>query len=168
MTEIWFLGSQINKRIGSKLPSKREMLSVFFYHHITEKNTIRESATVVSDIILEFWNKAGIFFKSKKILIPVIEIEHKTWKNLKKSKFRTTKKKLEKQQKFSISLDQLFDISHPNAIEKMSIKEDKKFLLAQREPGRRGKIGSVDIPMAKKEKRKMILELKEKKNFKGL
>ena len=33
--------------------------------------------------------------------------------------------------------ENLFDIAHANALEMISIEEDKQFLMAQREPGRR-------------------------------
>ena len=41
-------------------------------------------------------------------------------------------------------MDELFDIAHARAMEDISIEEDRAFLLAQREKGRRGKMGSVD------------------------
>jgi hypothetical protein len=47
-------------------------------------------------------------------------------------------------------LDQLFDIAHARALEDISIEEDRAFLLAQREQGRRGKMGNVDKALAKR------------------
>ena len=49
----------------------------------------------------------------------------------------------------------LFDIiAHADALEMISNEEDRQFLIFQREPGRRGVMGSVDIGLAKKESRK--------------
>ncbi|ESN94171.1 hypothetical protein HELRODRAFT_163957 [Helobdella robusta] len=47
--------------------------------------------------------------------------------------------------------DNLFDIAHANAIELIQIQEDREFLLAQREPGRRGYMSGVDKNLALKE-----------------
>ena len=33
--------------------------------------------------------------------------------------------------------ENLFDIAHANALEMISVEEDKQFLMGQREPGRR-------------------------------
>jgi hypothetical protein len=38
----------------------------------------------------------------------------------------------------------LFDVAATNALDVLKNEEDKAFLLAQREPGRRGQLGSVD------------------------
>ena len=50
--------------------------------------------------------------------------------------------------------ENLFDIAHANALETISIEEDKQFLMSQREPGRRGVMGPVAISFKKKENRK--------------
>ncbi|ESN94235.1 hypothetical protein HELRODRAFT_164040 [Helobdella robusta] len=49
--------------------------------------------------------------------------------------------------------DNLFDIAHANAIELIQIQEERKFLLAQREPERRGYMSGVDKNLALKEAR---------------
>ena len=41
-------------------------------------------------------------------------------------------------------MQNLFDIAHADALTIIRIQEDRDFLLAQREPGRRGYMGSVD------------------------
>ena len=45
-------------------------------------------------------------------------------------------------------LDDLFDISHANALNMIVLQEDKDFLLTQREKGRRGYMRSVDKTLA--------------------
>ena len=47
-------------------------------------------------------------------------------------------------EKFQIDLDNLFDIAHADALERMKIKEDKMFLHRQREPGHPGCLVRVD------------------------
>jgi len=45
----------------------------------------------------------------------------------------------------------LFDIAHADALELIVIEEERQFLLAQREAGHRGKVGSVDSSLARRE-----------------
>ena len=59
-----------------------------------------------------------------------------------------------KEADFKSVLGNLFDIAHADALEMISNEEDRQFLIFQREPGRRGVMGSVDIGLAKKESRK--------------
>lgn len=54
---------------------------------------------------------------------------------------------------FISSLDNLFDISHADALEKMKINEDRQFLLLQRQKGRPGCMTGVDKKLFMKEKR---------------
>ena len=43
------------------------------------------------------------------------------------------------------------DIAHAETLELIVIQEDRQFLLAQREAGRRGNMGSVDSSLARRE-----------------
>jgi len=54
----------------------------------------------------------------------------------------------------------LFDIGDADALKKITIDEDRQFLLAKREPGRRGFISTVDVLTTQKENRKMEREEK--------
>ena len=49
--------------------------------------------------------------------------------------------------------ENLFDIGSANVLD-ISIEEDRKFLIAQREPGRRGTMELLHINFTKKENRK--------------
>src|SRR6218665_1820610 len=55
---------------------------------------------------------------------------------------------------FKDTFNDLFDVEHPDALTTITIPEDKAFLLAQREKGRRGMMSGVDVYLAKKEKEK--------------
>ncbi|XP_076029814.1 uncharacterized protein LOC143018341 [Oratosquilla oratoria] len=59
-----------------------------------------------------------------------------------------------KEQEFSEKLNNLFDIASADALEVITITEDKEFLIAQREPGRQGSMLGVDKNLANAEKRK--------------
>lgn len=121
-TDIWLIGQEADGLTGTQLPSKREILSMFFHKHLTLKRTVKDSASIVSDLILEFWNKARIPCKSKKHLIPLLEKDFKVWQNLKKSRNRNTQKDLENQVAFCENLDDLYDIAHPQAFEMIKIQ----------------------------------------------
>lgn len=54
---------------------------------------------------------------------------------------------------FVKDLDNLFDIAHADAFDRMKIEEDKDFLRKQREPGRPGCLGGIDKKLAEKEER---------------
>ena len=61
---------------------------------------------------------------------------------------------------FKADLENLFDIAHANALQMIRIEEDREFLLAQREEGRRGYMAVIDKQFAAQEDRK-----KEKKSI---
>ena len=52
------------------------------------------------------------------------------------------------------ALENLFNFAHANGLQMTSDEEDQQFLIAQREPGRRGAIRSLDISLSKKENNK--------------
>ena len=83
---LWLIGSLEGELKGSKLPSKREVLKVFFHHNYNEGKTVRDSATTAADMILVFWDKARIPCKLKRNLIPAIEKLVNEYKKLKKNK----------------------------------------------------------------------------------
>jgi adenylate/nucleoside-diphosphate kinase len=79
---------------------------------------------------------------------------HSEWQNLKKSVNRPSPKNILNRQKFQDSLDQdLFDIAHQDAMSLIKIAEDRSFLEAQREKGRRGTLGGVNKISVQREQR---------------
>ena len=76
------------------------------------------------------------------------------WRLLKKNKARTSPTQLARESAFVSRLEDLFDVAHADALTKTSVlQEDKDFLLAQREKGRRGSMAGLDKKLAAKEKR---------------
>lgn len=53
---------------------------------------------------------------------------------------------------FVSKLDDLFDIAHADALDLISIEEDRAFLVAQRQKGRIGSLLGIDKKKYKKEK----------------
>lgn len=69
----------------------------------------------------------------------------------------------QREEEFKSSLDNLFDIAHADALERIKIEEDKIFLQKQREPGRPGCLAGVDKKLTEKEERARQKKLKEEK-----
>jgi len=83
-----------------------------------------------------------------------LEQTFEEWRLLKKNKARKSTTQLERESAFVSRLEDLFDVAHADALTKTSVlQEDKDFLLAQREKGRRGSMAGVDKTLAAKDKR---------------
>jgi hypothetical protein len=86
---------------------------------------------------------------------------YEEWRKLDKNKTRTTELQKTHENKFEEQLDNLFDISHANALNLIKIEEDKQFLLRQREKSRPGCMLGTDMKLAGIEKRKATLKENE-------
>ncbi|GBM45488.1 hypothetical protein AVEN_210221-1 [Araneus ventricosus] len=74
-------------------------------------------------------------------------------KKREKSACRRSETQEENERNFISDLNNLFDIAHANALEIIKIEEDRKFLLSQRERGRRGYLMGIDMKLAKRVER---------------
>jgi len=160
MTEVWLIGQMSQHLIETKLPSKKEVMSLFFYHKNIIKMNIRDSARFTAVAVMTIWDKARIPTRLQKHIINKVEIIFNEWQKLKKNKENKTKRSeglKEKENNWQKTLDELFDIAHADALNIIGIEEDKQFLLLQRKEGRPGKIGNIDRKLAKKE-----VEIKKK------
>jgi len=62
---------------------------------------------------------------------------------------------------FQECLVDLFDEAHAQALNKITNEEDKKFLLAQQEKGRRGCMAELDVTAARKLKNNKLCKTKK-------
>lgn len=150
-TELYLISSEETEIRGCKLPSNGQILSVFLHHHLTLGKTIQESSKIVLREAVSFWEKARIPSQDEKNAISKVKKLHERWNKLKKNATRKTDTQRSNEKKFVDKLDDLFDIAHADAMKIITIQEDKEFLLAQREKGRRGYMGQVDKVLALKE-----------------
>lgn len=141
-----------NEILGAKLPSKEQVLSVFLHHHMTKNKSVSESAAIVTSEVEAYWKKARLPVQRKDKIIEKIKKLFNQWKLLKKNKGRGGKQEANEKE-FKIAMKNLFDVAHANAMSLISIQEDKDFLKAQREPGRRGSMGAMDTKLAATEAR---------------
>ena len=124
-----------------------------FFHQRSLNNDVRTSA----------WNTARevIPFLTDKCRIPVIKDVHvfekviklfDDYSLLKKNRYRKSTKQSERETAYKEKLNMLFDIAVSNALDLMTVEEDKQFLISQRLPGRPGLITAVkDYKLAQKE-----------------
>ncbi|KAG7170807.1 Carbohydrate sulfotransferase 3-like 3 [Homarus americanus] len=127
---------------------KGDVLRLFFHGHNEHKKTVNDSASEVAASVISFWNKARIpTITEKSIGRKVVDL-FLMWKGLKKNCTRTTDTQRKKEETFCDELEDLFDVAHPKAMQLLTIKEDRAFLAAQREKGRRGVMAGVDKKIA--------------------
>lgn len=100
---------------------------------------MQESARLTIDEVIKFWQRARVPNRQKYNCINVLKRLYDKYLGLKKGKNRPLKLNRCNEQVFCQGLEDLFDIAHANALSNPSVlKEDKEFLRAQREKGRRG------------------------------
>ncbi|KAG0723159.1 hypothetical protein GWK47_043175 [Chionoecetes opilio] len=143
-TEVWLLGHSVPTITGAKLPSRGDILRRFFYAHKEEKKTVQQNAAEAAKEVLDFWTQARIPTIAETSVRRKITGLFDEWKILSKSKNNSGVTPAEKQKTFQESLPDLMDIAHSDALTLMTIPEDKEFLLAQREKGRRGSMAGLD------------------------
>ncbi|GBN32614.1 hypothetical protein AVEN_135919-1 [Araneus ventricosus] len=151
-TDIYLLGSTITELTGSKLPSIGMALGLFLHHHIELNKTIRESSTTTIEEITKLWQKARIPVQELRNCQSKLEKLFEQWRLLKKNKNRNTLTQKSKEGEFVSKLNNIFDIAHATALNMIKISQDKEFLLAQCEKGRRGSTLGVDKRLQKMQK----------------
>lgn len=150
--DVYLLGPS-DKLAGNKLPSNKQALGRFLYIHVKEKKTVREASTAVIREVVQFWERARIPTKPQQHAIKKMESLFGEYKCLKKHKDRKTDTQRTNEDKFCDKFDDLFDIAHAEAMTKITIEEDRQFLIGQRERGRRGTMAGLDLVLAAKEER---------------
>ena len=148
--------------MGAKLPSRGDVLKRLFYFHNSEKKTIVASASATVQEVLSFWETARIPTMTAKSAVRKVENLLKEWKTLLKSKGR--EKNRTKEGQFEESLGDLFDIAHVDAMTLLTISDDREFLAAQREKGRRGIMQGVDKVLERRVQRREKTGAAEKRS----
>ena len=151
-TGIWLIGQPLESLKNSVLPSKREAIALFFNYKIKGKQNVKQAVSSVTSDVLKVWEAARIPTQARQHVIKKLQSLYDDWLKLKKNKENKKKQSenlLNKQTEWNESLDNLFDIAHADALNIIDIEDDKKFLLLQREPKRKGKMAGEDKKFAK-------------------
>lgn len=158
-TSIFLIGNYQPQIIGSKLPSNGDVLRVLYFNiHEVGLNDVNESAKLVINEVLTFWSKARITTKYPQDCVKKVASLYATHRNLKRSEKRNFPADVRNREAFIETLDDLFDISHAEALVKSSdsyvkLEEDRQFLISQQKKGREGYMFGIDWELYKKELR---------------
>jgi len=153
-TKIYLIGDDSNQIIGSKLPSNMQVFKVLFYNLRKVKLNVRQSCNLVLKETIIFWEKARIPIRDFSRCIDKLEKMYNEWRNLQKHATRRNENQINKEKQFTDKLEDLFDIAHTNAMQMISLEDDKHFLTLQRQKGRPGYLSGVDYAFIRKVKDK--------------
>jgi hypothetical protein len=165
-TALYIIGQPIDQISDNKLPSNGDVLRRIVSITI-KKTSVREACNSVCDEICCIWKKANIPTKAKPNIVTQMVKLHDKYRTIQKSQSRQSVSQNKITDSFKESLNDLFDIAPNNALQIISVEEDRLFLAAQREKGRRGYIGVVDKESVAKETRKRKREEKIEVQKKG-
>lgn len=151
-TKIYLIGNDANQIIGCKLPSNMQVLKVLFYNLRKVKLNVRQSCSLVIKETIVFWEKARIPTRDFPRCVDKLEKMYNEWRTLLKHATRKNENQINKEKQFTDQLEDLVDIAHANAMQMISLEEDKSFLTLQRQNGRPGYLSGVDYAFMKKVK----------------
>lgn len=160
-TEIYLVGHPCHAIMGSKLPSKRQILSMYFFNTRNRKMQANASALLVADAAMIFWRQAAIPTRDRGDVRKKITALHEEWYALQKNAIRGGPAQANKEKTFVDQLDDLFDIAHADALTTTKNKEDVEFLKMQRQKGRQGCMIGVDDVLFGIQKRRAEREEEE-------
>jgi len=129
------------------------------------KLSLRDSARLVIEEVIIFWQKARIPNREIRHCIPKLEAMYNEWRNLQINSCRRTDTQIKKENIFIDKFEDLFDIAHSDAMNMISNEIDKQFLNCQRQKGRPGSLIGIDLTSHKSEQKKYI-RLQESENRK--
>lgn len=150
---IPLVGRISHQIVGAKLPSKRQVLKVLFFHLRIGKLSTKESARLAIKETVIFWEKARIPIRYEARIIEDLETLHKKWESLRKHPSRRSTPQIQNEEAFVDGMDDLFDIADANALQLIKNQDDIEFLKLQRQKGRPGCMIGVDVNMAAREER---------------
>lgn len=165
--KIYMIEYSTHQIVGAKLPSKRQVLQVFFHNRNIGLDEGSNIQLVIAEVLI-FWQKAHIPTSKPWYCEQKLYQLYQKWFNLSKSKSRRTAKQIENETEFLDELDDLFDIAAVDALTQIKNDDDKAFLIAQRKKGREGCLVGVDVKGQKKEEKKQErIEAEERRREKA-
>lgn len=118
----WLVGNYVTEFNGSKLPTKREVLSFFLYQHFVNKNTISVSADLTTEAVIDVWQSNQMSHQQDVHIKKQIKSLHIKWQKLKKNRLRNTKTQNDNEIEFMKMLEKLFNIECQAAVNKLKPK----------------------------------------------
>lgn len=158
---IEMIGSVSHQIVGTKLPSKKELLQLLLYNTRVAKLSTEISARLAIKAASVFWEQARIPIRKQDKCEDELMKLYKAFRNIQRT---VPDKRSTAQQKtaedFNEQLDDLFDIATTDALESIKAPGDRDFLIKQRQKGRPGSMPGADMKLLAREKR--TIERKEK------
>lgn len=114
--KIFIVGVMKNQILGSKLSSKKDVLSVLFFNMRMVKLTLQDSISLVLDECLIFWKKARLPTRDRSHCLKQLKKLYENLRNLEKCKNRNSDLCKQREHTFEDSLNDLFDISNLRSI----------------------------------------------------
>lgn len=159
---IDLIGHTSHQITGAKLPSNRQVLQVLFHNMRFVKLEHKEGAALVIDLVSVFWQQARIPIRDHHKCVDKLIKLYKKYRNIQKTvPSKRTNNQIDVASDFCDRLDDLFDIASENALEIITIEEDRLFLEMQREKGRVGSMIGVDMALFGREQRSKLRKEKE-------
>lgn len=168
-SNLYLIGCIDHQILGAKLPSNRQVLSVYFYNTKVVRLSRSESASLVADEVAIFYSKARIpvakpYNNNLKVQRLVDE-----YKDLQKGSQRNNEKQIQNEKTFVDKLDDLFDMAHVDALDMIKDTDVRQFLNSQRQKGRVGcLLGVEEKKEAVERKRQLRLEQEKARQAKAL
>jgi hypothetical protein len=88
--QIYLVGTMKNQITGSKLPSKRNCLSVLFYNMRFVKLNLHDSSRLVIEEYSIFWKKARISTHDFSYCVKKLKKLYDDWRKVEKNRTRET------------------------------------------------------------------------------
>src|SRR5277367_5531642 len=142
------------------LPTVEEVLRVYFYRHKNENMAQSEAVEAVINELCDIWNRARIPTGEQRAIVSQFDKWITKYRNISRNKGRGGSAQLAREADFQGAITRLFDIAHKNALNLITIEEDKIFLMDQRTE-RKYCMGGVDKALAKKEDKQTARRQKE-------
>ena len=114
------------------MPTNEAGLKYFFFLHKDEGFTIKDSAKDTVQKVRSFSGKAKIPTQRKDSCPGKLITFFNSYQKLQKSRYKTQTSYKKKEELFVDKLGELFDVAAQNAPSLMSNKDDREFLLMQR------------------------------------
>lgn len=158
---IYSVGKTSHQIYGAKLPSNRQVLQVFFYNMRFVNLNAKRSALLAVNAVLIYWDQARIPVLANNLCCKQILKLYERWLHIKKhASSKRSACRTEAAKQFEDCLDDLFDISPVDVLERIRIEVDKQFLIMQKKKGSPGCMAGVDMKLYGKEKRSTERETK--------
>jgi hypothetical protein len=131
-SEFFLIGSSKERISETRLPSCMEVIRSLLHFHFVLKIPVRESAEKTVDDVMNIWKRARIPTRQKCHCISQLIGIYDQWVGVKRHKSRRTDAQIKKENVFVELLQTLFDIAHLDALELITVKTDRDFLIEQR------------------------------------